>query len=321
MIEKNAATSNRIPVRFMDEEQGADRSGDAQRGETNPEELGRASSYEDATEMGRRINRGGESDEAGGGERADDADVAGSQSNSELPENREDQDTQPRRAQQPSEDSDLPDDLSVASSSTSSSSVTSPSMTSQQPSSSSQTDARPSVAASGVSAEAQVLAAQAEAEMLELEVKKLKGERQELVELMARRQADFENYRKRNERERAETYSRVAGEVASRILPVLDNMRRAVAAETSVEATESKEFREFLHGVELISRQLNGVLEDLGVTPVPTVGHPFDPHVHEAVATEQTEAHEPDTITQEIQRGYRIGEKLLRPAMVKVATR
>ncbi len=157
--------------------------------------------------------------------------------------------------------------------------------------------------------------------MLEDEVKRLKAERQELIDLMARRQADFDNFRKRNERERSETYSRVAGEVASRILPVLDNMRRAVAAEASIEASESKEFREFLHGVELISRQLNGVLEDLGVMPVPTVGHPFDPHVHEAVATERTEEFEPDTVMQEIQRGYRIGEKLLRPAMVKVATR
>jgi molecular chaperone GrpE len=174
---------------------------------------------------------------------------------------------------------------------------------------------------SGVSAEAELLAAQADAQVLEDEVKKLKTERQELIELMARRQADFENLRKRNERERAETYTRVAGEVASRILPVLDNLRRAVAAEASIEATESKEFREFLHGVELISRQLNGVLEDLGVVSVPTVGHPFDPHVHEAVAMEQTDEYEPDTITQEMQRGYRIGEKLLRPAMVKVATR
>jgi molecular chaperone GrpE len=172
-----------------------------------------------------------------------------------------------------------------------------------------------------VSSEVELLAAQAEARLLEDELRKAKGERQELHDLVARRQADFENYRKRMERERGETYSRVAGEVARQILPVLDNLHRAVETETSVESVESEEFRNFLHGVALIAKQLNGVLESLGVVPVATVGQPFDPHVHEAVATEQTEEFEPDTITQEIQRGYRIGDKLLRPAMVKVATR
>jgi molecular chaperone GrpE len=287
MIEKNPTTSSRIPVRFMDEE-----GGNAQQGETAPEELGRASAYEGETEMSRRAERGEESEDAGGRERADEADVAGAPRESELPENREDQGTQPRRAQDSLDDSDAASE-----------------------------SAPHRAMRSGVSAEAELLAAQADAQVLEDEVKKLKTERQELIELMARRQADFENLRKRNERERAETYTRVAGEVASRILPVLDNLRRAVAAEASIEATESKEFREFLHGVELIGRQLNGVLEDLGVVPVPTVGHLFDPHVHEAVAMEQTDEYEPDTITQEMQRGYRIGEKLLRPAMVKVATR
>ena len=63
------------------------------------------------------------------------------------------------------------------------------------------------------------------------------------------------------------------------------------------------------------------MLERLGVEAVPTVGRPFDPHVHEAIATEQTEEFAPDTVVQEVQRGYRLGEKLIRPAMVKVATR
>ena len=110
-------------------------------------------------------------------------------------------------------------------------------------------------------------------------------------------------------------------EVVRRLLPVLDNLQRALDAERVVEMKESEEFRHFLHGVELINRQLGGVLEGLGVEAVPTVGERFDPHVHEAVATEQTDAHEPDTVTQEMQRGYRLGDKLLRPAMVKVATR
>jgi molecular chaperone GrpE len=169
--------------------------------------------------------------------------------------------------------------------------------------------------------QAELFAAQAELEMVEAELQKARAERQELQDLAARRQADFDNYRKRIERERSETYHRVVAEVVGQLLPVMDNLRRAHEAESSVEATESQEFRNFLHGVELISKQLNGVLESLGVEPVPTVGRRFDPHIHEAIVTEQTDEFEPDTVMQEIVRGYRIGEKLLRPAMVKVATR
>jgi molecular chaperone GrpE len=272
MIEKNTPAGNRIPVRFMDEEEGAG-------GEPTPEDLGRASSYEGETEMRQRTNRGEES-EVGS---ADGRDEAGAPRHTDLPEAREDQDTARRDArgpQGPSERGGL-----------------------------------------SVSSEVELLAARAESRLIEDELHKAKSERQELHDLLARRQADFENYRKRTDRERAETYQRVAGEVAGQILPVLDNLLRACAAEASVEAGESEEFRNFLHGVELIAKQLNGVMESLGVVPVETVGQQFDPHVHEAVATVQTEEFEPDTITQEIQRGYRIGDRLLRPAMVKVATR
>ncbi|HYY56885.1 MAG TPA: nucleotide exchange factor GrpE, partial [Pyrinomonadaceae bacterium] len=117
------------------------------------------------------------------------------------------------------------------------------------------------------------------------------------------------------------TYQRALAEVVKRLLPVLDNLQRALDAERLVEVKESEEFRHFLHGVELINRQLGGVLEGLGIEVVPTVGERFDPHVHEAVITEQREDYEPDTVIQELVRGYRLGEKLLRPAIVKVATR
>jgi molecular chaperone GrpE len=108
--------------------------------------------------------------------------------------------------------------------------------------------------------------------------------------------------------------------VVNKFLPVIDNLRRALEAERSMEASESAEFRHFLHGVELINKQLDEVLESFGVQAVPAVGEPFDPHVHEAVVTEPTSEYEPDTVIQEIVRGYRLGDKLLRPAMVKVAT-
>jgi molecular chaperone GrpE len=151
------------------------------------------------------------------------------------------------------------------------------------------------------------------------ELKRFEGEVKELRDSLARRQADFENYRKRMERERSETYNRVVADIASKLLPVLDNLKRALETEASVEASESDEFRHFLSGVDLIYKQLNGVLDALGVKPILAEGEQFDPHLHEAVVTEATDDYEPDTVIQEIVRGFRIGDKLIRPALVKVS--
>ena len=153
------------------------------------------------------------------------------------------------------------------------------------------------------------------------ELKRLEGEVKELRDSLARRQADFENYRKRMERERSETFNRVVADIAAKLLPVLDNLKRALEMEASVEASESDEFRHFLSGVDLIYKQLNGVLDALGVKPVLAEGEQFDPHVHEAVVTEPTDDFEPDTVMQEIVRGFRVGDKLIRPALVKVAVK
>ena len=153
------------------------------------------------------------------------------------------------------------------------------------------------------------------------ELKRLQAELAEAKDGSARRQADFENYRKRVERDRGETHNRIVGDVARKLLPVVDNLTRALDAERSVENRESKEFRHFLHGIELITKQLNDVLESLGITAIEAVGQKFDPHIHEAVVTEPSEEYEPDTVTEEIARGYRMGDRLLRPSMVKVAAR
>lgn len=153
------------------------------------------------------------------------------------------------------------------------------------------------------------------------ELKRLQAALAETRDAVARRQADFENYRKRTERDRGETHNRIVADVARKLLPVVDNLTRALEAERSVETQESNEFRHFLHGVELINRQLNDVLESLGVHPIVAVGEPFDPHIHEAVVTEPSDKYEPDTVTEEIARGYRMGDRLLRPSMVKVAAR
>jgi molecular chaperone GrpE len=161
---------------------------------------------------------------------------------------------------------------------------------------------------------AELVATRAELKRLETEVKELKDN-------LTRRQADFENYRKRMERERSETYNRVVADIATKLLPVLDNLKRALDTEASVEATESDEFRHFLSGVDLIHKQLNGVLDAFGVKPIQAEGEHFDPHLHEAVVTEATDDYEPDTVIQEIVRGFRLGEKLIRPSLVKVAVK
>ncbi|MBD0326645.1 MAG: nucleotide exchange factor GrpE [Pyrinomonadaceae bacterium] len=296
MADKKRTTPNRIPIRFADEDQSPSANAktddsDAPEAETNdsddnltPEEIGRASSYEGETEVKRRVNRGTEGEETGGS--ADDADVAGGPPHDELPERREDRDEAGTiKHTEPAPESAGSDEDGA---------------TRQE-------------AAKGP-AMAELLATRAE-------LKRVEAARLELQETLARRQADFENYRKRIERERVETYNRVVGDVVGKLLPVLDNLRRALDAEASMQAAESDEFRHFLHGVELIDKQLRDVLEGLGLEPIEAVGKPFDPHVHEAVATEQSEDYEPDTVVQELVRGYRLGEKLLRPAIVKVATR
>ncbi|HEX6183108.1 MAG TPA: nucleotide exchange factor GrpE [Pyrinomonadaceae bacterium] len=293
MADKGRQKPNRIPVRFVGDEEGDGPEAGAQPGPQGvdgltPEELGRESSYEDATEMGQRIESG-EQQESGAGE----SDAPGGPDPSELPRSRNDQDT------------------TVPHSNPEGQGGGGASGTSQEPARSASAATPPAPAGPEV---AELLATRAE-------LRRVEAERQDLFDKLARRSADFDNFRKRTERERSETYNRSLAEVVRRLLPVLDNLQRALDAERVVQVKESEEFRHFLQGVELINRQLNGVLEGLGVEAVPTVGELFDPHVHEAVATEETDEVEPDTITQEMQRGYRLGDKLLRPAMVKVATR
>ncbi|HEX8472466.1 MAG TPA: nucleotide exchange factor GrpE [Pyrinomonadaceae bacterium] len=301
MINKNRQTPSRIPIRFLDEEENAARKNQASgkdeddAGELTPDELGRASIYEDATEMQRRIDRGAEQDNTQGRDEADDADTAGGPNPSEVEESRNDLDTTT-----PSTDS----------TGTNRGATGGGGDAGQSP--------RKAETASGP-VMAELVATRAELRRVESQLQKLSEERADYLDKLARRQADFENYRKRMERERHETYNRVVGDVVGRLLPVLDNLQRALAAEDSVQKSESEEFRHFLHGVELISKQLSGVFADMGVEPVATVGQRFDPHVHEAIAAEESDEFVSDTVIAEIVRGYRLGDKLLRPAMVKVA--
>jgi len=144
------------------------------------------------------------------------------------------------------------------------------------------------------------------------EFEQLKGERDQLVDRMARMQAEFDNARKRAEREKTEYRDYATGAVVEQFLPVLDNFALALSANGSAEQLRS--------GVQLIVKQMEDVLRQLQVTAVPAVGEPFDPRVHEALGTVEREDMPDQHVAEEIRRGYRIRERLLRPAMVRVAS-
>ena len=152
------------------------------------------------------------------------------------------------------------------------------------------------------------------------EVVKLKTERDELKDSLVRRQRDFDNYRNRTERERGDTFKNVVVNVGNQMLPVLDNLNRALDASASAEDSESEgDFQTFVHGIVLVNQQLNEVLASMGIKPIPAAGEPFDPLFHEAVATEETDEVPPKTVIEEILRGYQVDDSVIRPSMVKVS--
>lgn len=160
-----------------------------------------------------------------------------------------------------------------------------------------------------------------EKEVLELrnEVSKLSNERGEMNELLRRRQGDFDNFRKRVERERSEMFRNLLCNVATKMLPVVDNMSRALDLTDNRNSEESNDFQQFIDGIRLVNHQLEEVLEGMGIQPILSVGQPFNPHYHEAVAIEQTSEVPPNTVMTELLRGYYIDDKVIRHAMVKVS--
>jgi molecular chaperone GrpE len=147
------------------------------------------------------------------------------------------------------------------------------------------------------------------------QIEALTREKSAIYDQLLRRQAEFENFRKRFDRERAEIYQRTRAEVLLELLPVLDNFERALMSlETSGDDAEA------LHqGVALIHKQLKDAVTKMGLQPVESIGKSFDPNLHEAITVEPTDEHEENTIIEEFQRGYKLGDRLLRPARVKVA--
>jgi molecular chaperone GrpE len=151
-----------------------------------------------------------------------------------------------------------------------------------------------------------------QAEPREAEILRLKAERDSLVDRLARLQAEFENARRRASREQQDFREFAAADTIRTLLPVLDSFERALKAAPS----EKSEFRS---GIDLIQKQFEDVLSKLGLHPIPATGEPFNPHLHEAVEMVDTTHAEDHTILDEFQRGYKLKDRLLRPAMVKVA--
>ncbi|MEO6828838.1 MAG: nucleotide exchange factor GrpE, partial [Acidobacteriaceae bacterium] len=144
------------------------------------------------------------------------------------------------------------------------------------------------------------------------EADRLQGERDQLLDRLARLQADFDNYRKREARERTEYRDYALANTVEQFLPVLDNFQLALRSQGSAEQLRS--------GVELIIRQMEEIVRSLGVQPVPTVETQFDPRVHEAIEMVERDDLPDHQVMEEVRRGYTLRERLLRPAMVRVAT-
>jgi molecular chaperone GrpE len=161
---------------------------------------------------------------------------------------------------------------------------------------------------------------EAEVSKLRQEVAKTSAEKSEIQETFRRRQTDFENFRNRTERERAEIFRSVIGNLAVKILPVVDNFNRALDSSEKSGVAKSQDFQNFLDGISMINHQLNEVLGEMGIQPIISLGRPFDPHYHEAVATVPTDRVPPNTVIEELIRGYHIDNKVIRPSMVKVSS-
>jgi molecular chaperone GrpE len=150
-----------------------------------------------------------------------------------------------------------------------------------------------------------------ETDATQIELEQVKGERDQLLDRLARLQAEFDNARKREVKERADTRDYTISNTVEPFLGVMDNFQLALKANGTVEQLRG--------GVELILKQMEDALKSLNVVPVESVGAQFDPRVHEALGSIETKEFPDHQVLEEIRRGYKIREKLLRPAMVKIA--
>ena len=152
---------------------------------------------------------------------------------------------------------------------------------------------------------------------LQTDLDAARNEAKEWQDRYLRKAAEFENFRKRTDREKTESATLAKSSVLTEILPILDACERAL---NSFPRT-NESLDQYRRGVELLYKQLNDTLSRVGVAAMEVVGEKFDPHLHEALIREESTEHEEDTILEELRRGYLYKGRLLRPAQVKVATR
>jgi molecular chaperone GrpE len=145
-------------------------------------------------------------------------------------------------------------------------------------------------------------------------VRKAKDERDQMQDQLLRTMADFQNFRKRQEDQRRQLEQFATERMVSALLPVIDNFERALASFDTGATTES-----IVEGLKAVDRQFRQVLEAQNVTRIPSVGQPFDPEFHEALVMEPSEEHEENTVIGELEPGYKMGERVIRPARVRVA--
>lgn len=129
-----------------------------------------------------------------------------------------------------------------------------------------------------------------------------------------RTQADFENFRRRTRVEKEELAKYASAKLLEQLVPVLDNFERALTV-----SKDSNDYDSFAKGVDMIFRQFEQVLTQEGLSPIEAVGQPFNPEFHQAIMQVESEEHEEGIVVEEIQKGYKLKDKVLRPAMVKVS--
>ncbi len=162
-------------------------------------------------------------------------------------------------------------------------------------------------------AASEAAAMQEEIEALKGQVEKLTGDLQEKKDRLLRLQADFDNFRRRSAKEREEISAVVTQNFCKDMLPLLDNFERAMAAET-------KDVEAFQKGVEMIFTQFQEVLKKNGLEQIEAVGQKFDPNFHQAVMRVEDPEREDDTVAQELQKGYMVKGRVIRPSMVQVVS-
>ncbi|BAS28492.1 nucleotide exchange factor GrpE [Limnochorda pilosa] len=171
----------------------------------------------------------------------------------------------------------------------------------------------------GRGAEQVVQALQAELEQAQRRYEQAEATRQQVWNRFLRLQADFDNFRRRTERERAEWQERAEEEMVRAILPILDNLERALAAVPAGSPPDPNGAEVLATGVKMVYDQLRAALEKVGLQPVEAVGRAFDPRFHEAVERVEAPENEPGSVVEELQRGYLFRSKVIRPSMVRVA--